>query len=77
MSYSTYSNPYVETTSVLKSWNKKWPVLEQSDVYRVENSLFIFKGNQTLKTYEVCLRCQAELNKFDVSVKFVLHIKEI
>jgi len=52
-------------------------VLEQSDLYRVEISSFIIKGNQNLKTYEVCLRYQAELNKFAVSVKFVLHTKEI
>jgi len=35
------------------------------------------KGNQTLKTYEVCLIYQVELNKFYVTVRFDLHIKEI
>jgi len=63
--------------SVFISWNQKIPVLEQSDPYRVEISLFVIKENQTLKTYEVCLMYQAELNKFYVSVKFVLHIKKL
>jgi len=43
----------------------------------VEISLFLIKGNQTLKTYEVCLIYQVELNKLDVSLKFVLHFKKI
>jgi hypothetical protein len=43
----------------------------------VEISLFVIKENQTLKSYEVFLMYQAELSKFDVTVKFVLHIKEI
>ena len=77
MSYSTTSDLYLENISVLKSWNQKTLVLEQSDLYRVEISLFLIKGNQTLKTYEVCLRYQAEFKKFSVSVKFVLHTKEI
>jgi len=78
MSYSTTSEPYVENMLILNSWNQKRAVLrEQSEPCRVEIPLFLIKWIQTLKTYEVCLTYHAELNKFDVTVKFVLHIKEI
>jgi len=43
----------------------------------LEIPVFLIKVNQTLKTYEVCVMYRAELNKFDVTVKFVLNIKEI
>jgi hypothetical protein len=63
--------------SVLIPWNQKIPVLEQSDLCRVETFLLIIEGNQTLKTYEVCLMYQIKLYKFEVTVKFVFHINKI